>query len=83
MSYTRRGRATRWPGSSTVRAAVVNAEWERSTGLPRALLASEGVEYQITGRLAFDVSGQQITGAGNPSDHQIAFGITLSLGQLH
>jgi hypothetical protein len=60
----------------------VNAEWERSTGLPRALLASEGVEYQVTERLAFDVSGQQVAGAGNPSDHQIAFGITLSLGRL-
>jgi hypothetical protein len=60
----------------------MNAEWERSTGLPRALLASEGVEYQITERLAFDVSGQQATGAGNPSDHQIAFGFTLNVGRL-
>jgi hypothetical protein len=61
----------------------VNAEWERSSGLPRALLASEGVGYQISGRLALDVSGQQVTGAGSPSDHQIACGITLSLGRLH
>ena len=61
----------------------VNAEWEKSTGLERAVLASEGIEYQITQRLAFDVSGQHLVGAGNPADHQLAFGITLSLGKLH
>jgi hypothetical protein len=41
------------------------------------------MEYQITDRLALDVSGQHFTGAGNPADHQIAIGITLSLGKLH
>jgi len=60
----------------------INAEWERSTGLPRGLLASEGVEYQITEHLAFDVAAQQSTGAGNPGDRQIAFGITLNLGRI-
>jgi hypothetical protein len=34
-------------------------------------------------RLAFDVAAQQTTGAGNPHDRQIAFGITLNLGRVH
>jgi hypothetical protein len=60
----------------------VNAEWERSTGLSKAVLASEGIEYQVTDRLAFDVSAQHVAGAGNPPDHQIAFGMTLNIGKV-
>ena len=59
-----------------------NFEWEKSTGVERAFLIAEGMEYQITDRLGFDVSGQHFIGAGNPADHQIAFGITFSLGKL-
>jgi len=61
--------------------AHVNAEWERSTGQPPAALGSEGIEYQVTDRLALDLSAQHFAGAGNPPDHQIAFGLTLSLGK--
>jgi hypothetical protein len=61
----------------------VNAEWERSTGLPRALYATEGIEYQMKERFAFDLAAQQVTGAGNSSDRQIAFGITWNVGRLH
>jgi hypothetical protein len=59
-----------------------NAEWERSTGAGRVLLAFEGIEYQITERLAFDLSAQHVASAGNAPDHQIAFGMTLNLGRV-
>lgn len=59
-----------------------NAEWEKSTGAGRVLLAFEGIEYQITERLAFDLSAQHVASAGNAPDHQIAFGMTLNLGRV-
>jgi len=59
-----------------------NAEWEKSTGAGRVLLAFEGIEYQITERLAFDLSAQHVALAGNAPDHQIAFGMTLNLGRV-
>ena len=59
-----------------------NAEWEKSTGVGRVLLAFEGIEYQITERLAFDLSAQHVASAGNAPDHQIAFGMTLNLGRV-
>ena len=61
----------------------LNADWERSTGTSSALLAAEGVEYQITERLAFDVSGQHFATAGSAPDHQLSFGITFNLGGNH
>jgi hypothetical protein len=61
----------------------INGEWERSTGHGRALLAFEGIEYQIIERLAFDVSVQHFAAAGSAPDHQIAFGITANLGRVH
>jgi hypothetical protein len=60
----------------------INAEWEKSTGQRNAVLAFEGIEYQATERLAFDISAQHFAGAGNPPDHQIAFGITLNIGKV-
>ncbi len=59
-----------------------NAEWERSTGQTRIALAVEGIEYQITGRLAFDVAAQQVAETGTAPDRQIAVGITLNLGSV-
>lgn len=61
----------------------INAEWEKSTAQPRALLAFEGIEYQVTERLAFDFSAQQFAAAKSAPDHQIAFGMTLNLGKVH
>jgi hypothetical protein len=61
----------------------LNAEWEKSTGHTAAFLASEGLEYQVTERLAFDISAQHFTAAGSAPDHQIAFGMTLNLGRAH
>ena len=60
----------------------LNAEWEKSTGQATALLAFEGIEYQITERLAFDISAQHFATAGNAPDHQIAFGMTLNFGRV-
>jgi hypothetical protein len=60
----------------------LNAEWEKSTGERAALLASEGIEYQATERLAFDISAQHFAAAKRTPDHQISLGITLNLGTL-
>ena len=58
-----------------------NAEWEKSTGQNGALLATEGIEYQVTEQLAFDLAAQHSASAGRAPDHQIAFGMTLNLGK--
>lgn len=60
----------------------VNGEWEKSTGQARNLLATEGVEYQITERLAFDLAGQHFAAPGSATDNQVAFGMTLNLGRM-
>jgi len=59
----------------------INAEWERSTGQTNALLASEGIEYQITERFAFDVSVEHFATSGMGPNHELAAGITLNLGR--
>jgi len=46
------------------------------------VLAVEGIEYQITERLAFDVAAQQVAETGMAPDRQIAVGITLNLGSV-
>ena len=60
----------------------VNALWERSTGTERIVSLFEGVEYQMTERLAFDLGGQHVGVNGAPVDHQLTFGITLNVGKL-
>lgn len=60
----------------------VNALWERSTGQDRIVSLFEGVEYQMTERLAFDLGGQHFGVNGNATDHQLTFGITLNVGRL-
>ncbi|HEY1341196.1 MAG TPA: hypothetical protein VGF59_26985, partial [Bryobacteraceae bacterium] len=60
----------------------MNAVWERSTGLPSAYSIYEGVEYQITDRLALDLSGQHLGIHGGPVDHQAVLGVTFNLGKL-
>jgi len=61
----------------------INVECEKSTGHATALFASEGIEYQVTERLAFDLSAQHFAAAGSAPDHQIGLGMTLNLGRLH
>jgi len=61
----------------------MNAIWEKSTGQLRMLSVYEGVEFQSTERLAFDLSGQHLGVRGATPDHQVALGITLNLGKAH
>ena len=61
----------------------LNAEWERSTGTSSALLAFEGVEYQVNSRWALDLAAQHFATAGTAPDHQLIFGITFNLGSAH
>lgn len=61
----------------------INGLWEKSTGQTRTLSAFEGVEYQATERLAFDLSGQQLGYGGGIVDHQVVFGLTLNFGKGH
>jgi hypothetical protein len=60
----------------------LNAIWERSTGLDRSSSIFAGVEYQITPRVAFDVSGQRI-GLTGGADHQVLVDMTINLGRPH
>jgi hypothetical protein len=57
-----------------------NIVYERSSGALRAISFFEGLEYQYTERLAFDVSAQQSNLAGGQPDYQIVLGITWNLG---
>ena len=41
----------------------------------------EGVEYQMTDHLAFDLSGQNLAVRGATLDNQIVFGITYNFGK--
>jgi hypothetical protein len=58
-----------------------NAVWERATGHTGTVSFFEGMEYQMTERLAFDLSGQHLDARGASPDHQVVFGLTLSLGK--
>jgi hypothetical protein len=60
----------------------VNAVWERSTGVARIWSVFEGVEYQVTERFSFDVSGQHFAVAGSTPDNQLVVGITANLGHI-
>lgn len=60
-----------------------NVVWEKSTGIERVVSVFEGVEYQMTERLAFDLSGQHFSVAGGTPDHQVVFGLTINLGKPH
>jgi hypothetical protein len=57
--------------------------YERSTGVTRQISLFEGVEYQITGAVAVDLSGQHLNVWGGPIDHQIVAGLTVNTGKLH
>jgi hypothetical protein len=61
----------------------LNAEWEKSTGQNSALLAFEGIEYQVTEQLALDFAAQHFASAGRAPDHQISVAMTLNLGKVH
>jgi len=56
-----------------------NTQWERSTGVARQYAFFEGVEFQMTPRLAFDLQGQHYGVNSDQPDHQIVAGITFTL----
>ena len=59
-----------------------NGDWEKPTGQGRALAAFEGIEYQATDRIAFDLSFQQFAVRHSAPDHQIVIGLTFNLGHM-
>lgn len=60
----------------------VNFVWERSTGFDPIVSAYEGVEFQMTGRFALDITGQHL-GVNGTVEHQVVFGLTLGIGGKH
>ena len=56
--------------------------FERATGFDRTIGASAGMEYQVTERLAIDVTGLRLGLAGGTPDRQILIGMTLNLGKV-
>ena len=61
----------------------VNLSFEKSTGFEKTLAAFAGVEYQLTERVAFDLSGQRFGVIGGGQDRQILLGLTVNLGKMH
>lgn len=61
----------------------VNAILEKSTGFERTLAGFAGIEYQMTKRLAVDVSGQRFGLSGGEPDRQVLVGVTLNFGKLN
>ena len=59
----------------------INGVVEKCTGQTQTMSAFEGVEYQATQRLAFDVSGQQVGFRGGPVDRQFVVGLTYNFGR--
>jgi hypothetical protein len=57
-----------------------NLVYERSSGGVRGLSVFEGMEYQLTERLAIDISGQHVNLWGGSVDHELVLGMTLNLG---
>jgi hypothetical protein len=59
-----------------------NVLYERSTGVGRQISLFEGVEYQISDKVAMDVSVQHFSVWGSQVDHQITVGLTVNAGRL-
>lgn len=59
-----------------------NVLYERSTEVPRQISVFEGVEYQITEKVAVDFSGQHLSVWGGPVDHQVSVSLTVNTGRL-
>jgi hypothetical protein len=59
-----------------------NVILERATGFERTLAAFAGIEYQITNKIALDVSGQRFGLTGGSPDRQILVGLTVNFGRI-
>jgi len=58
-----------------------NAVHERLTGAASETSVFAGVEYQLTEKLAFDISSQHLNLGSGSSDNQVLLGITWNLGE--
>lgn len=63
---------------------TVHTNWlyEKSTGMEREISLFEGIEYQITEKVALDLSGQHFSVWGGAVDHQVVIGLTVNMGRL-
>ncbi len=61
----------------------LNWLWERSTGIDRQISVFEGMEYQVTEKVAVDFSAAHFSICGGPIDHQVVIGLTVNTGRLH
>ena len=61
--------------------AHINLVSEQSTGVDRLVSAFEGVECQLSEKVALDVSTQHWSVVGGIVDHQIVAGLTVNLGR--
>lgn len=59
-----------------------NVVYERSTGVGPTWAAFAGAEYQITERVAVDVTGQRFGLRGGTPDRQIVVGMTVNFGKM-
>jgi hypothetical protein len=76
------GRRLKASGSLGHLTAHANWLYERSTGVGRTVSLFEGVEYQITDKVAVDFSGQHFSVWGGAPDHQVSVGLTVNTGRL-
>jgi len=58
-----------------------NAVYERLTGAVSETSVFAGLEYQLTEKLALDISSQHLNLGSGSSDHQVLLGITWNFGQ--
>jgi hypothetical protein len=73
-------------GRSGLRAKITphaEALLEKATGFGRTIGCTGGVEYQMSQRLAIDVTGVRLGLAGGNPDRQILVGMTFNLGKVH
>jgi hypothetical protein len=59
-----------------------NLQIEKATGVQRQISIFEGIEYQITQRIAVDISGQHYGLGSGAVDHQAVIALTVHFGKL-
>src|SRR5262249_54638402 len=63
--------------------AHTNWLYEKSTGGERQISVFEGVQYQITEKVAVEFSAQHLNVWGGATDHQIVVGLTVDTDHFH
>ena len=63
---------------------TVHTNWlyERSTSVYRQVSVFEGIEYQITERVALDFSAQHLSAWGGATEHQVVVALNVNTGKL-